>query len=129
MPRLVGLIIVLALSLGLAAWLARRFGSSNNQNPRNTFRPKRRSKQDQAPSDESDSSSYLMSRKEAETITDAFTGARINPQRRVWRCMGCQSMYHEVSLRALRKDLGRPCMNCESQDQRLVQFDPPHATI
>ena len=125
MPRVLGLILIFVLSLGVAAWFARRAQQSRDQAPRNTFRPKRRGQTSQSTETVDEAALFFMTRAEAETISDAFTGARINPNRSVWRCLGCQSMYHETSIRALKSESGRSCMNCESRDQRPVQFDAP----
>ncbi len=125
MPRVLGLILIFVLSLGIAAWFARRAQQSRDQVPRNTFRPKRRGQVFQSSETVDEAAPFVMTRVDAETITDAFTGARINPQRSVWRCLGCQSMYHETSIRALKKESGRSCVNCDSRDQRPVQFDTP----
>jgi hypothetical protein len=123
MPRVIGLIVIFLLGLGLAAWVARRATQARDSQPRNTFRPRPRNKPFEQPSREEEPTAFVMKRAEGESVSDAFTGARINPQRSVWRCMGCQSMYHEVSKRALEKETGRACMNCESDDQRPVHFD------
>jgi hypothetical protein len=123
MPRVLGLILIFILSLGVAAWFARRAQQARDQVPRNTFRPKRRGQTSHSSETLDEAAPFVMTREDAEAISDAFTGARINPQRSVWRCMGCQSMYHETSIRALKKESGRSCMNCDSHDQRAVQFD------
>ncbi len=125
MPRVLGLIIIFLLGLGLAAWVARRAEHARHSQPQNTFRPRRRSKSFQPASGDGGEAAFMMTRTEARAVSDAFTGARINPQLKIWRCMGCQSMYHEASMRALEKDLGRACMNCESRDQRPVRFENP----
>jgi hypothetical protein len=123
MPRVLGLIIIFLLGLGLAAFVARRAEQARGSQPQNTYRPRRRSKSFQATSADVGESAFVMKRTEAQSVSDAFTGARINPDANIWRCMGCQSMYHETSMRALEKDLGRACVNCESRDQRPVYFE------
>jgi hypothetical protein len=125
MPRVLGLIIVFLLGLGLAAWVARRADPSRNGNSHNTFRPRRRNKPFQPQSGDETPSAFVMRRSEATSVCDAFTGARINPDLPIWRCMGCQSLYHHLSKQALEKEIGRACMNCESRDQRPVHFDAP----
>lgn len=122
MPRVLGLIIVFLLGLGLAAWVARRADLARDSQPKNTFRPRRRGRPFQSSGSDGGESAFVMKPTEAQAVSDAFTGAQINPKANIWRCMGCQSMYHEASLRALEKDLGRACMNCESRDQRPVHF-------
>jgi hypothetical protein len=124
MPRVLGLFILFLVGLGLAAWVARHSDPSCSANPRNTFRPRRSSKPYRSTPLRPDEAFHVMPGSEAETICDAFTGARIDPRDVIWRCMGCQSMYHEASLNALRKDTARACINCESTDQRKVHFEP-----
>ncbi len=123
MPRVIGLIVVFLLGLGFAAWVARRADMARDAHPKNTFRPRRRSNFFQPSGSDGGDSAFVMKRTEAQAVSDAFTGAQIDPQGNIWRCMGCQSMYHEASMRALEKDLGRACMNCESRDQRPVHFE------
>jgi hypothetical protein len=123
MPRVLGVIIIFLLGLGLAAFVARRAEQARDSQPQNTFRPRRRSNPFQAASADVDKAAFIMKRTQALAVSDAFTGARINPDANVWRCMGCQSMYHQTSIRALEKDIGRACVNCESRDQRPVRFE------
>jgi hypothetical protein len=126
MPRILGLIIIFLFGLGLAAWVAKRAERARDAQPERTYRPRRRSKPFQQQATENALSPFFMKRADAQAVSDAFTGAAINTQEKVWRCMGCHSMYHEASITALRKELGRNCMNCDSADQRVVHFDAPN---
>jgi hypothetical protein len=61
--------------------------------------------------------SFAMKRTEAASLRDALTGASIDTSAKIWRCLGCQSMYHDQSIEALRRDRRASCVNCPSSRQ------------
>lgn len=51
---------------------------------------------------------------DASSVNDAFTGAPLQRGLGLYQCSGCESWYHEASVRALRTENQGKCINCES---------------
>jgi DNA-directed RNA polymerase subunit RPC12/RpoP len=128
MPRLIGILLMLLAAIGLARWLSNQ-NSRENSRPGKTFRPRRPSPfsnfQDaanDAANTQASNDIYAMPRSSVTSVCDALTGAPINTQAKVWRCVKCQSLYHDASVTALEKDNGGACIQCNSKIRAAVAF-------
>jgi hypothetical protein len=125
MPRLLGILLVLLAGIGLARWLSRQNQRDNSREGK-TFRPRRPSPFATSKNPESDSSSindiYAMSISSVSSVCDALTGAPINTQSKVWRCVNCQSLYNHSSVIALEQDNNGACIQCSSKNRGVVTF-------
>ena len=135
MPRLIGLVLVFFAGLGLIAWAARQAarqpggagtGSGSGSDSGKTYRPKSARDTSHAgqasAKNRSASEPFVMPSGSTASLRDALTGAPIDEQAAVWRCLRCQSLYNEPSVRALAQDNGGKCVLCTSLHRSLVVF-------
>ena len=151
MPRLIALLLVLLAGVGLVAWAARHAarthaGSDVGARPRHTFRPSpshskgfhskasqskasppNSSRQASSPwqsSQQVDPAShpFVMPKGSTASLRDALTGASIDEQGQIWRCLRCQSLYNLQSAQALALDNAGKCVLCACQQRCPVVF-------
>jgi hypothetical protein len=127
MPRLIGILLVLLAGIGLARWLSRQNQRENSRDGK-TFRPRRPSPFSRPDNNEQTNQAnqaddiYVMSKSSIVAVCDALTGAPINTDGKVWRCVKCQSLYNQSSVSALEKDNAGACVQCSSVSRSAVAF-------
>lgn len=112
------------LLLALAALLIAAIARQQAPRPRSdrTYRPhadgwgaKRR------PARTDSGSHWLWPRADLAGVRDAYSSAAIDPDQPLYGCGGCQALYHQASLQALRTDNRGRCVLCGSPDLRTVR--------
>jgi DNA-directed RNA polymerase subunit RPC12/RpoP len=138
MPRLIAILLMLIAGIGLARWLSLQNRREDNR-ANKTFRPRRPSpfanfrdanhgsnhgsNHNEANANAGASNDiYAMPQSSVTSVCDALTGAPINTSARVWRCVKCQSLYHQASVTALEKDNDGACVQCNSRNRAAVTF-------
>jgi hypothetical protein len=133
MPRLIGMLLLLLASIGIAKWLSSQNGSRGDDGRRGkTFRPRRKSAFDVFDEDPTDSTAqtdcFVMSRSSASLVCDALTGGPLHTESAnsigggVLRCVKCSSLYNKASVTALEKDNAGACVQCGSSQRMSVVF-------
>jgi hypothetical protein len=119
---------MLLVGIGLARWFSNQNRRDNSRSGK-TFRPRRpspfsnhRDSADGAAEATAATDIYAMSRSSVTSVCDALTGAPIDTQAKVWRCVKCQSLYHHASVTALEKDNDGECIQCNSKSRAAVTF-------
>jgi ribosomal protein S27AE len=120
MPRLIALLVTILAGIAFARWLNRHNqGSSAAYRSDKTFRPKAARRSSDSTEATQTEDVFLMSRKEAQGLCDALTGAAIDADGIAWRCGRCQSMYNNDSFATLNST----CLQCGHGQFANVQFN------